>query len=329
MPRSVADSAAMPPALPEKNGKTFAINLMEHLVVPTFVLDAERRVLIWNRACERLTGVSHSEVIGTSEHWRAFYDAPRPCLADLVATDNQEAIDSLYTVHADTTEPSFGVHAENWCVMPRLGHRLYLAVDAGPIFDEAGKLIAVVETLRDMTDKKNVEDALYKLANQDFLTGLGNRHAFDDALAKEWRRAFRQETPLSLIMLDVDHFKAYNDTYGHLTGDNCLKAVGQVIAENLHRAGDVGARYGGEEFAVILPMTDAEGAAALAEQIRTQVQELAIPHSGSPEVGLVTVSAGTATLFPTSESNLESLIATADAALYQAKHGGRNRVVAG
>jgi serine phosphatase RsbU (regulator of sigma subunit) len=126
---------------------------MEHLVVPTFVLDAEQRVLIWNRACERLTGIPAAEVVGTRDHWRAFYEAPRPCLADLVATKGYEQIADLYTVFEDPAEPSFGVHAENWCWMPRRGERLYLAVDAGPVFDESGKLIAVVETLRDVTEK--------------------------------------------------------------------------------------------------------------------------------------------------------------------------------
>jgi serine phosphatase RsbU (regulator of sigma subunit) len=126
---------------------------MEHLVVPTFVLDAEQRVLIWNLACERLTGIPAAEVVGTRDHWRAFYEAPRPCLADLVATKGYEQIADLYTVFEDPAEPSFGVHAENWCWMPRRGERLYLAVDAGPVFDESGKLIAVVETLRDVTEK--------------------------------------------------------------------------------------------------------------------------------------------------------------------------------
>ena len=116
-------------------------------------LDAEQRVLIWNRACERLTGIPAAEVVGTRDHWRAFYEAPRPCLADLVATKGYEQIADLYTVFEDPAEPSFGVHAENWCWMPRRGERLYLAVDAGPVFDESGKLIAVVETLRDVTEK--------------------------------------------------------------------------------------------------------------------------------------------------------------------------------
>jgi len=132
----------------------YAVTLMEHMVVPTFVLDAERRVVVWNRACERLTGMSAAKVMGTREHWRAFYDSPRPCLADLVATRDWSAIDRLYTTHDDPSTPAHGVHAENWCDMPNRGERRYLVVDAGPVFDDAGNLIAVVETLRDATDSK-------------------------------------------------------------------------------------------------------------------------------------------------------------------------------
>lgn len=148
---------------PQENHLNFAITLMEHLVVPTFVLDADCRVVIWNRACERLTGLPASQVIGTREHWRAFYDSPRPCLADLVASADYTRIEHLYSLHEDPSQPSFGVHAENWCVMPQLGQRLYLAVDAGPVYDESGRLIAVVETLRDITEKHLAQN---KIAEQ-------------------------------------------------------------------------------------------------------------------------------------------------------------------
>lgn len=144
-----------PPALAaDESATAYAVTLMEHLVVPTFVLDAQQRVVVWNKACERLTGVGAAEVIGTRNHWTAFYEAPRPCLADLVASGDWEMIGKLYTMHEDPGTPTFGVHAENWCVMPRRGRKLYLAVDAGPVYDDAGHLIAIVETLRDITEKK-------------------------------------------------------------------------------------------------------------------------------------------------------------------------------
>ncbi|WP_412478560.1 SpoIIE family protein phosphatase [Azonexus sp. IMCC34839] len=152
MTAEVVDKVRSALEAPEQH-LSFAITLMEHLVVPTFVLDADHRVLIWNRACERLTHVPAAEIVGTSDHWKAFYEARRPCLADLVADGYYEQIADLYSVHDEPDQPTFGVHAENWCWMPRRGTRLYLAVDAGPVFDEQGKLIAVVETLRDVTEK--------------------------------------------------------------------------------------------------------------------------------------------------------------------------------
>ncbi|CAG1001489.1 putative signaling protein [Rhodocyclaceae bacterium] len=143
----------------------FAIELVRQLVVPTFVLDAESRVVVWNKACERLTGMPASEVIGTREHWRAFYGEPRPCLADLVVQGRMEEVGRLYAAHGDSADDPFGAHAENWCVMPLRGTELYLAIDAGPIRDEEGRIIAVVETLRDMTYRKRTEAALQLTAS--------------------------------------------------------------------------------------------------------------------------------------------------------------------
>ena len=144
----------------------FAISLMEHLVVPTFVLDAEQKVVIWNRACERLTGIPSSEVVGTRNHWKAFYEESRPCLADLVAMSALEQMATLYAAADKPGEPSYGVHAENWCWMPRRGQHLYLAIDAGPVFDASGRLIAVIETLRDITEKHVAQIKVEEQASQ-------------------------------------------------------------------------------------------------------------------------------------------------------------------
>src|SRR3954469_2364528 len=170
---------------------SYAVRLMQHLVVPTFVIDPKRRVVIWNRACERLTGVPAAEVIGTTKHWQAFYESRRPCLADLVALDRPEQLPEFYSEYAARGHNGLGLSAENWCVMPKLGSQLYLAIDAGPIHDEDGHLIAIVETLRDMTDQKRAELALQALATSDGLTGLANRRSFDQALAMEWARGQR------------------------------------------------------------------------------------------------------------------------------------------
>lgn len=307
-------------------GQSFAVNLMQHLVVPTFVLDAECNVLIWNKACERLTGVPAAEVIGTREHWRAFYDSPRPCLADLVAQGRMEEVQALYFAHDDSTGLSFGVHAENWCVMPCLGTELYLAIDAGPIYDGDGNLLAVIETLRDMTDHRRAQTALEQLATRDGLTGIANRRSFDEKLGNEWKRERRDLRTLSLLMIDVDHFKRYNDTYGHQAGDRCLQQIAKVLEEVVYRPGDLVARYGGEEFAVILTATDARGAGIVANRILDRVAELAMPHGGG-EGGRVTLSIGISTSLPEPDMTREGLIAAADGALYKAKHEGRNRFV--
>ncbi len=307
-------------------GQNFAVHLMQHLVVPTFVLDADCKVLIWNKACERLTGVKAADVIGTQEHWRAFYESPRPCLADLVALGRMEEAKALYVAHEEGSDQAIGVHAENWCLMPTLGTKLYLAIDAGPIYNEAGSLLAVVETLRDITEHHNAQTALEKLASRDGLTGVANRRSFDEKLSNEWKRDRRGRNSLSLLMLDVDHFKRYNDNYGHQTGDRCLQQIAGALEDVVHRPGDMVARYGGEEFAVILSSTDPTGASAVAQRILDRIAALSIPH-GASEVGRVSLSIGVSTAQPTNEKQPASLIAAADKALYRAKDNGRNRFV--
>lgn len=308
----------------------FSIRLMEHLVVPTFVLDADCRVLIWNRACERLTGLKASEVIGTREHWRGFYEEPRPCLADLIAQGRTAEIDALYADHDHAGEDAITAHgrkAENWCVMPQVGTRLYLAIDAGPIYDESGKLVAVVETLRDMTVQKEAQAELERLATRDGLTSVANRRCFDQTLNTEWRRATRESRALSLLMIDVDYFKFYNDTYGHQGGDDCLRRVAGAMSDVVKRSSDAVARYGGEEFAIILPATDPEGACIVAERIRAAVENLALPHTKSEVADHVTVSIGVASAIVSTGGMPTQLVGVADAALYRAKKEGRNRVV--
>jgi diguanylate cyclase (GGDEF)-like protein/PAS domain S-box-containing protein len=301
--------------------RAFAHQLMEMLAIPVFVLDITSRVMIWNRACERLTGVPAAEVIGTREHWRSFFDAQRPTLADLLI--QERGGDEVHQLRPRQGQAGH-LSAESWCDMPRVGRRRYLAADASPIFDERGKLSAVVQTLRDMTDEKLAQIALEQLATRDGLTGLANRRCFDDTLHAEWARAMRQRQPLSLLMVDVDNFKAYNDANGHLGGDECLKRIATAVASEM-RANDLVARYGGEEFAVILPNQSLKGAASVAERIRTRVEQLQVPNRLAPGQH-VTVSIGAATALASPDNSASDLVATADAALYRAKHMGRNRI---
>jgi diguanylate cyclase (GGDEF)-like protein len=168
---------------------------------------------------------------------------------------------------------------------------------------------------------------LQVLAHTDKLTGIANRLMFDTVLERELKRAQRGDVCLSLILLDVDHFKKFNDRYGHPAGDSCLRGVGRVLAQQIIRAGDLAARYGGEEFAVILPNTDRTGAIAVAERIRLEILALATPHGDAP-AGVVSASLGVATVAAGQETQLRpaDLIARADARLYEAKRGGRNMV---
>lgn len=301
-----------------------AFKLLELLPIPAFVVDARGRAIVWNRACERLTGVPSYEVLGTGDAWRCFHHAERPTLADLVTQQRTHEVGSLYDAHGRPCDEAGHLSAEGWCDMPRAGRRRYLAVEVSPIFDEQGRLAAVVETLRDMTDEKQAQIALEQLATRDGLTGLANRRCFDDTLHAEWQRALRQQQPLSLLMVDVDNFKQYNDAYGHVGGDECLQRIAGAVAKEM-RANDLVARYGGEEFAVILPNQSLKGAAVVAERIRCRVEQLHLPNEGAAKQ-FVTVSIGAATALPAPEYDPAQLVATADAALYRAKHMGRNRI---
>ncbi|MEX1668934.1 diguanylate cyclase [Zhongshania guokunii] len=169
-------------------------------------------------------------------------------------------------------------------------------------------------------------DALRTLASIDGLTRIPNRRLFDDRLAGEWRACRRANTQLSIIMIDVDHFKKYNDHYGHLEGDTCLKEVANVLRDANWRGRDLAARYGGEEFVCLLPETDLDGALTKAESLRTALENLALPHAASTNASCVTISVGVATIYPKAEDGVAALLGAADEQLYKAKQGGRNRV---
>jgi diguanylate cyclase (GGDEF)-like protein len=312
--------------IPLTKQRDFAVRLMEHLVIPTFVLDPQGKIIIWNRACERLTGIPASDMLGTMRHWAAFYEYPRECLADFIVQGRTDEISAFYVSNHDPEVARLGYVAENWCYLPAVGKRLFLAIDSGPIYDDEGNLIAVVETVRDMTDYREAHDLLETLANRDGLTELVNRRGFDVALEQNWAHCLREQRPLSLLMLDVDYFKHYNDAWGHQQGDECLRQVARVLAHGLVRSNDIVARYGGEEFAVILPTVD--DAEQVARRLCTAIEQRKLPHPDSPVSDYVTISIGVGTLLPSLESDSTKLLALADRALYEAKHAGRNRVVA-
>ena len=168
--------------------------------------------------------------------------------------------------------------------------------------------------------------ALLTQSNRDHLTQVANRRYFDDFLDREWRRANRGQHLIGLLMIDIDFFKGYNDTYGHQAGDKCLQQVVDGISHEVFRPGDLTARYGGEEFVVILPETPIADVARVAEKIRLHIEQLKIPHSASKVSEFVTISIGWRVFIPSDSNTLESLVANADENLYQAKQTGRNRI---
>lgn len=182
------------------------------------------------------------------------------------------------------------------------------------------KLLEVTSQLEEAVKKLN------RLSSLDGLTGIANRRHFDDYIVSEWARGRRNARPLSLILADIDFFKAYNDTYGHQAGDECLKAVARTLQNVLNRPGDLACRYGGEEFAVVLPETPGNGAVSIAKTMCSRVESMGIVHKKSQTSNYVTISLGVATILPTSDLSPAQLISAADRALYDAKREGRNRV---
>ncbi len=219
-----------------------------------------------------------------------------------------------------------------------------------PVKDEAGRVTHIWGMARDLTrflvsqnalvhlneqleakilqrtsELQEANQRLSELSTTDGLTGIANRRKFDTAISEEWARAARNKTSLSLIMLDIDHFKKYNDHYGHQQGDDCLRRVAEAMRSSARRQGDLAARYGGEEFCMILPDTTASGGLELAERLRIFIADLNMPHVYSPH-SRITVSIGLAALTPEDGGSSPMLLRLADEALYRAKSEGRNCV---
>ena len=297
-----------------RDQKLFTEKLIRYSVVPIFVLDPQHRVTDWNRACEMLTGISAEQMVGTTNHWQAFYREKRPCLADLVIDSADRGnLAGLYTAAKNSELLEEGIHAEVWLDAVG-GARRYLSCDAVPIYNRGKELVAVIETLHDLTERKKMEEALTRLATTDTLTGIYNRGKIEDSLRQEMARATRYGSPLAIILFDLDYFKKINDSLGHSIGDQVLKEVAVTVGRQI-RETDVLGRWGGEEFMVLCPGTMADDAITIAEKLRQRVEELPLG---------VTISCGLAGY--RSGESMDTLINRADKALYAAKHAGRNLV---
>ncbi|UFW88762.1 diguanylate cyclase [Bradyrhizobium barranii] len=272
---------------------------------------------------ERLRYVSPSSVRVVG--WRPNQLIGTPALAGIHADDRpqvQALVDAMKRGEKDEARVTYrNAHRQN--------SEVWLESTMRVTRKENGNVDGVVAISRDITEQKKLETRLETLAIEDSLTGLANRRRFDERLKEEWARAYRDRSSLALLMIDVDHFKAYNDEYGHPAGDACLRVVAKVIAAEMQRAGDLAARYGGEEFAMLLPNTDAAGCARIGERIRRAIREAGLVHSTNHASGCVTASLGGAACRPALErtAGVGSLVEAADQALYAAKQGGRDRLM--
>lgn len=185
--------------------------------------------------------------------------------------------------------------------------------------------IIAIARVRNHLELKKYRDYLTEIAFIDGLTGVPNRRRFEEHFEAEWQRARRSETTMSLILMDIDQFKLYNDTYGHQTGDSCLTLVGEALSKSTHRPGDMVARYGGEEFVAVLPDTGKEGAIKMAQSIQENVAALQIAHESSEVSDFVTLSMGITTWTIKGDKHPKTMVEAADKALYEAKENGRNR----
>ncbi|MBR1128807.1 sensor domain-containing diguanylate cyclase [Bradyrhizobium iriomotense] len=273
----------------------------------------DNRLLYVSPACVRITGWSADELLTTSALAGIHPDDMERVEQAITALKNGEAEEARFVYRQR--------HRDKGEIWAEAALHVTLASDSGEID-------GVVAVVRDMTEQKDLQDKLASLATTDGLTGLANRRAFDERLTDEWARARRDGTQLSLLLIDVDHFKKFNDHYGHLAGDGCLRALSRILSAHARRPGDLAARYGGEEFAVLLPNTGPDGCAEVGEAIRQALHDLAMLHAQNPPSRLVTVSVGAAASLP-SETTADSstLVAAADRALYAAKDRGRDRLV--
>lgn len=290
-------------------------SLAEHIVV----IDDDGLIASVNTAWVRFAAKNGSSRT-TSESWMGI-DYLNVCDASAVAgdPDGEAAAEGARGVIAGLKE---AFYHEYPCHSP-VEQRWFL-MRITPL-DWGGPHRFVISH-HNITERKLAEEKVSELALLDGLTELPNRRRFDDFLAVEWRRGMREKKPVSLLMIDVDHFKLLNDHYGHTVGDEVLQRIASALGQLGRRPGDLPARYGGEEFALVMGDTDAAAARMMADEALAAIQRLEIPHAASPSADHVTVSVGVATLLPAADTDESALVIAADGALYAAKRGGRNRV---
>jgi diguanylate cyclase (GGDEF)-like protein/PAS domain S-box-containing protein len=269
-------------------------------------------ILYASPSCARIFGWEPAKLLGT------------PALAGINPEDRPRVEQTIAALKSGEAEEARIIYRTRHREKTEIWVETALRVTRSTASNEIDGVVAIS---RDMTEQKDLQDKLATLATSDGLTGIANRRHFDERLAEEWARATRDGTPLSLLLIDVDHFKKFNDQYGHQAGDACLRSLGRILAAQIRRPADLAARYGGEEFALLLPNTDADGCLEVGERVREALRDLGMLHALNLPSKQVTVSLGGATNIPAQATADDSLVAAADRALYAAKENGRDRMV--
>jgi diguanylate cyclase (GGDEF)-like protein/PAS domain S-box-containing protein len=288
--------------------RTIVNNMAEGLLI----IEADGRIQFTNPACDHYLGYQPNELAGQS-------------IADLLSPLVAQEYLDYFAMYAANPDTAYNHGTREVALRQSGGAIIGMDLTLTPMYLREPLYIGL---LHDITHHKQSEDALQRAAYIDPLTKIANRRHFDIFLDKEWQRAVRSGSPLSLVVLDVDHFKLYNDTLGHSAGDACLQQVAQAIGSHASRSTDLAARYGGEEFVLLFAETDAAAALLLAEAIRAHIEALRLPHPRSATSEWLTVSIGVATIHPHQLDDREALFVAADRAMYVAKEGGRNQVQA-
>ena len=292
------------------------------LSLGVIIVDAHYRITLWNAWFEAHTGYAASDTTG-EDFFSVFPDLEYHRVGDAIRQAISHNLSSLLSQSLHRSP--FPLYAEP----TRPGARLSQAVTIVPLGDEERYcLIQIVDVSAAVRRESLLRDQAHELLAQslsDGLTGVGNRRYFDLCIEREWRASKRNNKSLSLLLIDVDFFKLYNDCYGHQRGDECLQKVANAMRCALQNPGDILFRYGGEEFCALLPETRSADAVEIAEKLRTSVQQLDLPHANAPD-GIVSVSIGVASHCQKNHAEYGQLIQSADNALYEAKRAGRNTV---
>ncbi|AGI24871.1 PAS/PAC sensor-containing diguanylate cyclase [Pseudomonas sp. ATCC 13867] len=268
---------------------------------------------------ETLLGWSQSSWVSANDWAERMHPEDRERVVDFCVSQSRNGTD----------------HEADYRALTASGDYIWIRDVVHVMRDGNGEVDALIGFMFDISERKRAEEQLIQLQRQleeysykDGLTGVANRRMFDSVLETEWASAQRSGQPLSLILLDIDYFKQYNDHYGHIQGDDCLRSVGKALAGALHRPRDFIARFGGEEFVLVLPETDGDAALQVAERCRRFIREQRIAHEQSSVAPLLTISLGVGTAVPRAGDRPLDFVAAVDRLLYQAKQGGRNRLAA-